>query len=142
VSVSRSKMNECSVSIQDATGAELFGGTSVEFARLADAVTAVARKRRDGGRVPVKATAADRAVADRAYAVTADELRQFVERVERLAAEIADLNDSRKLVYDEAKGRGYDTKVLRRIVALRRRDCDEVAEEEAILELYKSALGM
>ena len=42
----------------------------------------------------------------------------------------------------EAKGRGYDTKVLRKIVALRKRDKDDVAEEEAILEVYKSALGM
>ena len=76
------------------------------------------------------------------YDVTADELRQFVEQWESLDAEKAEIADRQKEVMAEAKGRGYDTKVIRKLIALRRRDKDDLAEEEAILELYKSALGM
>jgi uncharacterized protein (UPF0335 family) len=76
------------------------------------------------------------------YAVTADELRQFIERAEQLAAEKRDIAEQEKEVFAEAKGRGYDTRVLRKIIALRKRKPDEVAEEDAVLELYKQALGM
>jgi uncharacterized protein (UPF0335 family) len=76
------------------------------------------------------------------YRVTADELRQFIERVERLEAEKKDIADQQKEVYAEASARGYDTKVMRKIVALRKRDSDDIAEEEALLELYREALGM
>lgn len=76
------------------------------------------------------------------YSVTADELRQFIERFEQLEAEKADVAEQQKELMAEAKGRGYDTKVMRKVVALRRRKPDEVAEEEAILEMYKAALGM
>ena len=76
------------------------------------------------------------------YKVTAGELRQFVERYERLEAEKRDLADQMKEVLAEARARGYDVKVLRKLVALRKRDSAEVSEEEAILELYKQALGM
>ena len=79
---------------------------------------------------------------DTSYRVTADELRQFIERIEPLDAEKKDIADQQKEVMAEAKGRGYDIKVLRKLVSLRRRDEGEVAEEEAILELYKEALGM
>jgi uncharacterized protein (UPF0335 family) len=79
---------------------------------------------------------------DATYRVTADELRQFIERIERLDAEKKDLADQQKEVMAEAKGRGYDTKVLRKLISLRKRDSDDIAEEEAILELYKEALGM
>lgn len=82
------------------------------------------------------------AVTDDAYNVTADELRQFIERVEHLEAEKKDIADQIKEVMAEAKGRGYDTKVLRKVISLRKRDKDDVAEEEAILDLYKQALGM
>lgn len=82
------------------------------------------------------------AVTDDAYSVTAEELRQFIERYEQLEAEKKDIAEQQKEVMAEAKGRGYDTKVIRKIVALRKRDKDDVAEEEAILEVYKSALGM
>ena len=74
--------------------------------------------------------------------VTADELRAFVERIERLDAEKKDIAEQQKEVMAEAKGRGYDTKVLRKIIALRKREADDVAEEEAVLEMYKEALGM
>ena len=90
----------------------------------------------------LKETEADREVRDKAYRVTADELRSFVERYERLAAEKADIADQQKAVMAEAKGRGYDVKVLRRLIALRKREPDDVAEEQAVLDLYKDALGM
>ena len=79
---------------------------------------------------------------DASYRVTADELRQFVERFERLEAEKKDIADQQKEVMAEAKARGYDTKVMRKVIALRKREPDDVAEEEAVLEMYKQALGM
>ena len=79
---------------------------------------------------------------DQAYGIAAGELRQFIEQYEQLAAEKMDVAERQKELMAEAKARGYDTKVMRKIVALRKRDKDDVAEEEAILEMYKSALGM
>ena len=79
---------------------------------------------------------------DANYRVTANELRQFVERIERLDAEKKDLAEQQKEVMSEAKSRGYDTKVLRKVIALRKREPDDIAEEEAVLEMYKEALGM
>ena len=79
---------------------------------------------------------------DSSYRVTADELRQFIERIERLDAEKKDLAEQQKEVMAEAKGRGYDTKVMRKLITLRKRDQNDIAEEEAILEMYKEALGM
>ena len=76
------------------------------------------------------------------YNVTADELRQFIERFEQLESEKKDVAEQQKELMAEAKGRGYDTKVMKKVVALRKRKPDEIAEEEAVLELYKSALGM
>lgn len=76
------------------------------------------------------------------YNVTAAELRQFIERIEQLEAEKKDLADQVKEVFAECRGRGYDVKVIRKIVAIRKRDKDDVAEEEAVMELYKEALGM
>ncbi|MET0258756.1 MAG: DUF2312 domain-containing protein [Methylobacterium sp.] len=74
--------------------------------------------------------------------VAADELRSFVERVERLEEEKKTISDDIKDVYGEAKSRGYDVKVLRKVVSLRKQDRDERAEQEAILDLYLQALGM
>lgn len=76
------------------------------------------------------------------YKVTAGELRQFVERYERLEAEKKDIADQAKEVLAEAKARGYDVKVLKKLIALRKRDSAEVDEEETILDFYKQALGM
>ncbi len=76
------------------------------------------------------------------YRVTAEELRQFVERFERLEMEKKDIADQQKEVMAEAKSRGYDTRIMRKIVSLRKRDLEEVAEEEAVLSMYKTALGM
>lgn len=75
------------------------------------------------------------------YAITADELRQFVERYEQLESEKKDIQDQMKEVMAEAKGRGYDTKVLKTAIKRRKKDKDQLAEEEAILELYEQAIG-
>ncbi len=77
-----------------------------------------------------------------AYNVTADELRQFIERYEQLQMEKDDVANQQKELMADAKGRGYDTKIMKKIISIRKRKADAVAEEEAILELYKSALGM
>jgi uncharacterized protein (UPF0335 family) len=81
-------------------------------------------------------------VTDSSYRVTADELRQFIERFERLEQEKKDIMDHQKEVMAEAKGRGYDVKVMRKIIELRKREQNDIAEEEAVLEMYKEALGM
>ncbi len=73
---------------------------------------------------------------------TRDELRSFIERIEQLESEKRDIADQIKEVMAEAKGRGYDAAAIRKIVALRRKDPDDRAEEEAILDLYLTALGM
>jgi uncharacterized protein (UPF0335 family) len=62
--------------------------------------------------------------------------------VERLDAEKADIADATKEVMAKAKGRGYDTALMRKIIALRKRDSDDIANEECILDTYKEALGM
>ena len=79
---------------------------------------------------------------DAPSAVAAEELRQFIERYEHLDAEKRDIADQMKEVMAEAKGRGYDTRAIRKLIALRKRDRNDVAEEEAILDMYKAALGM
>jgi uncharacterized protein (UPF0335 family) len=76
------------------------------------------------------------------YRVTADELRQFIERVERLDAEKKDIAEATKEVLAEAKGRGYDPALMRKIVALRKRNSDDIANEECVMDTYKEALGM
>jgi len=80
--------------------------------------------------------------ANDAYNVTADELRQFIERFEQLETEKKDVTEQQKELMAEAKGRGYDTKVMKKVIALRKRKPDEIAEEEAVLDMYKAALGM
>ena len=81
-------------------------------------------------------------ITEATYRVTADELRQFIERFERLEIEKREIADQQKEVMAEAKGRRYDTKVMRKIITLRKRDKNDIAEEEAVLEMYKEALGM
>lgn len=76
------------------------------------------------------------------YNVTAEELKSFIERAEQLAAEKRNIAEQEKELFAEAKGRGYDTKVMRMIIARRKRRADEIAEEEAVLELYLQSLGM
>ncbi len=71
-----------------------------------------------------------------------DQLRAFVERLERIEGEIGDLNDDKKEVYGEVKSMGFDAKIVKRVLAIRRQDPDKRAEEEAILDTYLHALGM
>ena len=81
-------------------------------------------------------------VTDASNSVAAAELRSFVERYEQLEGEKTAIADQMKEVMAEAKGRGYDTAVMRKVIALRKRKPDDFGEEEAVLELYKEALGM
>ncbi|SDR15889.1 DUF2312 domain-containing protein [Pseudovibrio sp. Tun.PSC04-5.I4] len=74
--------------------------------------------------------------------VAVDQLRTFIERVERLEEEKKVISDDIKDVYAEAKGNGFDVKVMRKIVSLRKRKPHEREEEESILDLYLHALGM
>lgn len=74
--------------------------------------------------------------------IAADELRTFIERAERLAAEKRDIADAEKEVFAEAKGRGYDTKVLRKIIRDRKLAREALAEFEAVEEMYRNAIGM
>lgn len=76
------------------------------------------------------------------HGVARDQLRAFIQRIERLDEEAKALNDDRKDVYGEAKGCGFDVKILKRVIAIRRQDRDQRLEEEAILETYLQALGM
>jgi uncharacterized protein (UPF0335 family) len=90
----------------------------------------------------MKNTPADKGVADKVLSVTAEELRQFIERAETLAAEKSNIACYEKELMSEAKGRGYDTKAIRKIIAIRRRSPSDVAEEQAVLDMYLAALGM
>lgn len=74
--------------------------------------------------------------------VAQDQLRAFIERIERLAEEKAAIAADIKEIYAEAKGNGFDTAILRQVIKIRKMDANERAEQEAILELYMSALGM
>ena len=76
------------------------------------------------------------------YQITAEQLRSFIERYERLEAEKQDIADQQKEVLAEAKGCGYDTAIMREIIKLRKMDPDARAEKEAILQLYLEALAL
>ena len=75
-------------------------------------------------------------------AVTRDQLRAFIERIERLEEEKQTIADDIKDIYSEAKGSGYDTKAMRKVIAIRKLDRAERMEQEAILDTYLAALGM
>lgn len=79
---------------------------------------------------------------DEQYKATGDELKQFIERVERLEEEKKEIADQVKEVFAEIKGRGFDVKAIRAIIRQRAQDPDDIAEHEAVLEMYKTALGM
>jgi len=74
--------------------------------------------------------------------VAAGQLRSFIERIERLEEEKKALSDDIRDVFAEAKGNGFDTKVMRQVIRLRKKEPAERQEEEAILDLYMHALGM
>lgn len=74
--------------------------------------------------------------------VAADELRLLIERIERLEEEKKGIADDIRDVYSEAKSRGYDAKIMRQIVRLRKMESHDRAEMEAVLDTYKAALGL
>jgi len=74
--------------------------------------------------------------------VAGDQLRAFVERIEKLEEEKQTISDDIKDVYAEAKANGYDTKIMRTVVRLRKQDSAERQEQEALLDTYMAALGM
>lgn len=75
-------------------------------------------------------------------AVAADRLRSIIERVERLEEERKALGSDIKDIFSEAKSAGFDVKVVRRIIAIRKREPNDVEEEEALTDIYRKALGM
>ena len=74
--------------------------------------------------------------------IAGERLRSFIERIERLEEERRTLGADLKEVYAEAKGNGFDTKIMRQIIRLRRMDKDDLDEQESLLDVYKRALGM
>ncbi|WP_279059293.1 DUF2312 domain-containing protein [Bartonella apis] len=79
---------------------------------------------------------------DQNTAVAASQLRSFIERIERLEGEKKTISDDIKEVYAELKGSGFDSKAVREIIRLRKKEDHERQEEEAMVQLYKNALGM
>lgn len=79
---------------------------------------------------------------DTAHSFAKGQLKAIIERIERLEEEKKTISDDIKDVYGEAKGNGFDVKVLRTIIRLRKQDADERQEQETILETYMQALGM
>ena len=74
--------------------------------------------------------------------IAGERLKSFIERIERLEEEKRTLAEDIKEVYAEAKGTGFDTKIMRQLIRIRKRDQDELDEEETLLDVYKRALGM
>jgi uncharacterized protein (UPF0335 family) len=74
--------------------------------------------------------------------IAKEQLAQFISRIERLEAEKSDLAEDIKEIYDEAKGTGFDVKIMRQIVKIKKQDKAKLAEQEAILDLYRQALGL
>jgi len=75
------------------------------------------------------------------HSYAADQLRSFVERIERLESEVKELNADKSDIYKEAKGNGFDVKVLKRVIAHRRRDPHEVEEQDQLFDLYMNSLN-
>ena len=74
--------------------------------------------------------------------VAGDQLKSFINRIEKLEDEKKEIANDIKEVYAEAKGAGFDVKAMRKLISLLRKDKDELAEEEAILETYRAALNI
>ena len=74
--------------------------------------------------------------------IAGDRLRSFIERIERLEEEKRALSGDIKEVYAEAKGTGFDTKIMRQLIRIRRMDKDDYDEQETLLDIYKRAIGM
>ncbi|PZQ79897.1 MAG: hypothetical protein DI549_18935 [Ancylobacter novellus] len=84
----------------------------------------------------------DQPLSDAAAGFAKEQLKSFIERIERLEEEKKTIADDIKDVFAEAKGSGFDVKALRDILKIRKQDADERAEHEAIVDLYMQALGM
>ncbi|CAA0096099.1 Uncharacterised protein [Starkeya nomas] len=84
----------------------------------------------------------DQPLSDAAAGFAKEQLKSFIERIERLEEEKKTIADDIKDVFSEAKGVGFDVKALRELLRIRRQDADQRAEQEAILDLYLQALGM
>jgi uncharacterized protein (UPF0335 family) len=130
------------VTASDHVGRREIVATEVPARLFAMAADQVAGKKATHMRETAKDRRVREAAEDKAYRANATELRHFVERFERLDEEKKAIAEQQKEVMAEAKGRGYDVKVLRKLIALRKRDENDIAEEEAVLELYKECLGM
>lgn len=74
--------------------------------------------------------------------VASEQLRAFIERIERMEEEKKTITDDIKEIYAEAKGNGFDTKILRKVISIRKQDMNERLEQEAVLDTYLHALGM
>ena len=74
--------------------------------------------------------------------IAADRLRSLIERIERLESEKADLSSDIKDIFQEAKSGGFDVKVIRQLIRIRKQEPNEVEEQEALLDVYRNALGM
>lgn len=96
----------------------------------------------DGGSSSYKADPDFDAVKDQAFRAAKDELQSFVERVERLNCEKQEIAGQTKEVFAEAKSRGYDVKALKRLIAIRKLDADALAEQEAVIDMYREVLGV
>ena len=79
---------------------------------------------------------------DNAAPIAADQLKSIIERVQRLEAEKTSISEDIKEIYLEAKGNGFDVKIIRKIVARRKRDREEVEREEQLIVLYEHNLGI
>lgn len=74
--------------------------------------------------------------------IATDQLKQFIEQIEKLEEEKAALLENIKDIYDEAKSQGFDTKIMKQIIRMMKIDKDKLAEHDAILDLYREALGL
>jgi uncharacterized protein (UPF0335 family) len=72
--------------------------------------------------------------------IAGNQLRAFVERIEYVEEEIKALNESKKEIFDEAKGEGYDVKILKEVIRLRKQDKKERDEQESLLDIYLNAI--
>jgi uncharacterized protein (UPF0335 family) len=77
-----------------------------------------------------------------AEVIAIEQLKQYISKIERLNSDRAEVADDIKQVFDEAKANGFDTKIMKQVIKLKKLDKDSLAEQEAILELYRSALDI
>lgn len=79
---------------------------------------------------------------DASGGISSERLRSFIKRIEKLEEDKAAVGEDLKEVYSEAKGTGFDTKIIRKIISIRKIEVEKRREQEELLELYKAALGM